>query len=107
MRRIKKGREEQHTTSTEVADRRDSMRGRFISLQCLSCPRRGFKALKFVVRENQTAMRPRCERVVRGARRDRRYAQRRMATGPWAKCARREFLSKALGIPRLQQLAKL
>lgn len=46
-------------------------------------------------------MRPRCERVVRGARRDRRYAQRRMATGPWAKCARREFLSKALGIPRL------
>jgi hypothetical protein len=30
-----------------------------------------------------------------------------MATGPWAKCARREFLSKALGIPRLQQLAKL
>ena len=87
------GVEEQHTTSTEVADRRDSMRGRFISLQCLSCPRRGFKAFKFVVRENQTAMRPRCERVVRGARRDRRYAQRRMATGPWAKCARRELIS--------------
>ena len=82
------------------------MRGRFISLRAYRALGGASKAFKFVVRENRSSRARGVKRWFEGrVAIDTPNAGWRLVLGPT--CARREFLSKALGIPRLQQLAKL